>query len=364
MTLLQLTKKVVEVSLPSMSFLKKKISYRLSVSTIFFFAFFVSIIMGSIQTVFATDPTDPATCATAGGVCEDAYTFGVSRSCSAGTKQGMCHVATASENSSSSQQCCVGAIPGACAAPNSCATPQGGDCPSGRLVESGSCDAGKLCCTPSAPASCPGTCRPLSPGCGATETSSGGTCSSGICCISSATGGASAPISFKNPLKFDTVEGVLGSILGTLRGIIVVLALVFIVIGAILYITSAGNDERMKTAKGAITASMIGLALGIAAPSFLKQIGDILKWGDVTNSLPAETRTLTEIALSVLQFLLSIVGILGIIMLVIGGLAYLTSAGNEERADSGKKIVTYAIIGIAVALAALIAVTQIATLFV
>ncbi|MEI8096909.1 MAG: hypothetical protein WCG73_02290, partial [Candidatus Moraniibacteriota bacterium] len=92
-------------------------------------------------------------------------------------------------------------------------------------------------------------------------------------------------------------------------------------------------------------------------------IGDILGWG-VPAGPAATAKTLSAIALSALQFLLSVVGILGIIMLVVGGLTYITSAGNEERSQSGKKIVTYAIIGIAIALASLVVVTQIAGLFV
>ncbi|MFZ2187071.1 MAG: pilin [Candidatus Moraniibacteriota bacterium] len=177
-----------------------------------------------------------------------------------------------------------------------------------------------------------------------------------------ASGSASQSIAFTNPLRFDTVEGVLGSLLGALQGIIVVLALVFIVIGAVLYITSAGNDSRMKLAKGAITAAMIGLAIGIAAPSFLKEISSILGWNAMDSSL-AGAKTLSAIALNVLNFLLSLVGVLGIIMLVIGGIMYLTAAGDEDRIDTGKDIVKYAIIGIVVALAALIIVTQIANLF-
>jgi len=217
----------------------------------------------------------------------------------------------------------------------------------------------------SSSSACTGTGETCRSTCRAGETSTAVCTSSGLkCCVAAGTAGTSTLISFSNPLAFGTVEGVLGSLLGELRGIIVVLSLVFIVIGAVFYIFSAGDDGRMKTAKGAITASMIGLAIGIAAPSFLKQIGDILGWGAVNNSLPANTKTLTEIALSTLQFLLSIVGILGIIMLVIGGLAYITAGGDEDRSKTGKKIVTYAIIGIAVALASLIIVTQIAKLFV
>ncbi|MGK2849079.1 MAG: hypothetical protein ACSLEX_03360 [Minisyncoccota bacterium] len=171
-------------------------------------------------------------------------------------------------------------------------------------------------------------------------------------------------INFANPLQYDTVEGVLGSVLGTIQAIIVVLSLVFIVIGAVLYITSAGNDKRMETAKSAITASMIGLALGLAAPSFLKEIGMVLGWGEVDGSAVGGARTLSEIAMSVLQFLLSVVGVLAIIMMVVGGIIYLTSAGDDSRIETGKKIVLYSVIGIAVALASLVIVTQIATFFV
>jgi len=191
-----------------------------------------------------------------------------------------------------------------------------------------------------------------------------------VCCSANTVAAANILVNdvtttVKNPLAFSTVEGVLGSVLSTLQAIIVVLALISIVIGGILYVTSAGDDERMKTAKGAITAAAIGLALGLAAPSFLKQIGDILGWGPVVpGAVVTGAKSLSAIALSALQFLLSIVGVLGIIMLVIGGLTYLTSAGNEEQSESGKKIVTYAIIGIAIALASLIAVTQIVGLFV
>ena len=209
-----------------------------------------------------------------------------------------------------------------------------------------------------------GTCRLGS--CSSGETPSGACTgvSGGTCCKVSNTNSNSTPITFTNPLKYDTVEGVLDSILDTLRNIIVILSLVFIVIGAILYITSAGNDKQMTMAKGAITAAMIGLAIGLAAPSFLKEIGTVLGWdASVNQDALVGAKTLSQIARNVLDFLLSIVGVLAIIMLVVGGIMYLTAAGNEDQLDSGKKIVKYSIIGIAVALASLVIVSQIATFF-
>jgi hypothetical protein len=175
-----------------------------------------------------------------------------------------------------------------------------------------------------------------------------------------------AQTAYVNPLQFgDTGDlgQVLGSVLSAMQGIIVVLGIIFIIIGALIYITSGGNESRMTLGKTAITAALIGLALGIAAPSFLKEIAGVLGWGAIDAAIVAAP-TLSSLALKVLNFLLSIIGVLAIIMLVIGGLIYLTAAGDENKAETGKKIVTYAVVGVSVALAALVITTQVASLFV
>lgn len=194
-----------------------------------------------------------------------------------------------------------------------------------------------------------------------------GACNNGIgvCCL--AASGVPTPvlsvISVKNPLAFNTVEGLLNSILGFLQGAIAILSLIMIVIGALVYMTAAGDEKKVSTGKAIITAALVGLALAIAAPSFLKEIGTILDWGGVDGSAVTGAKTLAQIATSVLNFLLSVVGVIGIIMMVVGGLMYLTAAGDEDRIKTGKSITVYSIIGIAIALAALVLVTQIATLF-
>jgi hypothetical protein len=172
------------------------------------------------------------------------------------------------------------------------------------------------------------------------------------------------PILFQNPLKFNNIPDLLTTLLSSLLGLIVTLALIMLVIGAFLYITSAGDEGRMETGKKTILAALIGLALGIAAPAFLREIGSILGW--TTSDIPAgvgTSLTLIEIASRILSFLLTIIGILAIIMLIIGGIMYLTAAGNEDQIDRGKKIVKYSLIGITIALAALVLVRQVAGFF-
>ena len=182
---------------------------------------------------------------------------------------------------------------------------------------------------------------------------------------SGGTAGTTVNISLVNPLKYNTVQQVLMALLYALQGVIVVLSLVFIVIGAVLYITSGGNQGRVTMAKTAITAALIGLAIGILAPTFLKEIATVLGW-NATAPLPSEVssaRSAADILLSVLNFLLGIVGILSIIMLVVGGVMFLTAAGSQDRITTGKKIVTYALLGVVVALASLVIVRQLAAFF-
>jgi hypothetical protein len=154
------------------------------------------------------------------------------------------------------------------------------------------------------------------------------------------------------------VNQFLTMVLGSLQGIIAILSVIFIVIGGIMYITSAGNETAITRAKSTITAALVGLAIALAAPSFLSEIMTILG----SNVPGPAAPTLRSIALRTLSFLLSVVGIIGIIGLVIGGYSYVTAYGNEKKIDTAKTIIKYSLIGIVVALAAVILVRQVATI--
>lgn len=188
--------------------------------------------------------------------------------------------------------------------------------------------------------------------------STGGTTESATSTTSAVT------INVSNPLKYDTVEGVLTSIMGGIKGIVVTLALLMIVIGAVMYVLSAGNPDRIKTAKSIILAALVGLAIVIAAPAFLREISVLLGWDNAPAIEGGTTLTLTQIARNILNFLLSIIGVLALIMLVISGIMYLTSAGNETRMKTAKSIFVASLIGIAVAMGSLVLVTAVAQFFV
>lgn len=184
-----------------------------------------------------------------------------------------------------------------------------------------------------------------------------------LAATSSASSTCSGTTQFCNPLKFDSVEGFLTNILVTIRQIIVLLALVFMVIGAFIYVTSAGEKDNIEKAKKTMTSAMIGLALGIAAPSFLKEIGSILGWSGTNNAAVAAAPTLSTIATNVLNFLLSTLGIVALVMMIIGATMYVTAAGDEDRVDTGKNIFKYSLIGVLLAMGSMVLLRQIAVFF-
>ncbi|TSC94669.1 MAG: Uncharacterized protein CEN87_390 [Parcubacteria group bacterium Licking1014_1] len=62
--------------------------------------------------------------------------------------------------------------------------------------------------------------------------------------------------------------------------------------------------------------------------------------------------SISELLTKIFTAVAGLVGILSVIMLIIAGILFVTSAGNPERVGSAKKAFFYAIIGIIVALAA------------
>jgi hypothetical protein len=82
----------------------------------------------------------------------------------------------------------------------------------------------------------------------------------------------------------------------------------------------------------------------------------------VTGSITNAPR-ITYILWNVLQFLLSIVGIVAIIGLVASGIIYLTSGGDEKKVSFAKRAALASVIGIAIALGALVIISQLSEFF-
>jgi hypothetical protein len=171
-------------------------------------------------------------------------------------------------------------------------------------------------------------------------------------------------ISFSNPIGTDEITSLFQSIIQRIQSIVAILVILFLILSGIFYLTSAGNEKRINLAKEAFVASLVGFTLVLAAPSFLKQIKEIIFPN--SDSIPTnldQAPSLSQIIQETLSFLLSIFGVLAIISFIISAFIYLSSLGNSQRAEQAKKSLTYSIIGVAISLGSLILVRQILAWF-
>lgn len=215
----------------------------------------------------------------------------------------------------------------------------------GSIISGGQCtDTAYVCCKAGSSTTTPPASQTTAP---ATNTASSG-----------------SDIPFPNPIKCETMSCFFGNILNALLGVVAFIALIFIIIGAVMYMLSAGDEQAMKRAKKTVTAAVAGFAIAAAAPTFLRTIKDILggAGGADADAMLNQAYTLKDIAIKVLNLLLSVTGIIAIIGLIVGAIFYLTSYGDEDRMEKGKKILVASIIGIIVAFSALVIVRQVAGL--
>jgi len=59
-------------------------------------------------------------------------------------------------------------------------------------------------------------------------------------------------------------------------------------------------------------------------------------------------RSLPEFVGTIIKWVIGIIGVVLVALFVYGGVVYATSAGNEDRIETGKKIMMYAVIGVAI----------------
>lgn len=65
----------------------------------------------------------------------------------------------------------------------------------------------------------------------------------------------------------------------------------------------------------------------------------------------------TIIVYIITRILLPLTGLVSLIFIIIGGFRYITSAGNDEAAESGKKMVTNAVIGMIIVIVSYVIIT-------
>ena len=167
---------------------------------------------------------------------------------------------------------------------------------------------------------------------------------------------------YQPPLNVTSFTGLISHFLAGLQAIIGWLAVIMIVIGGIVYITSAGKSSQLELGKKILTFALLGFAIAVAAPSILKEIMALAGNGSGTSnggSVIAQATDVRVILMKILDFIITLVGIIATIGFVISGFNFIAAGGDSGRADKARKGLMYSIIGVVVAGTALIVIRQV-----
>ena len=98
--------------------------------------------------------------------------------------------------------------------------------------------------------------------------------------------------------------------------------------------------------KKAIILSLF-LTLFFAASALAQ---NVVPWNNGTFENPSTLNSVETVTAAITNWILGIAAGIVILFLIIGGLYYITAAGDEKQMGEGKKIVNYAVIGLIVIL--------------
>lgn len=76
---------------------------------------------------------------------------------------------------------------------------------------------------------------------------------------------------------------------------------------------------------------------------------------------PAPGATVSTYIISITDWVLNITGAIAVLFIIWGGILYVTSSGNKDRADQAKQTLTYAVIGLIVVVLSKVIVSLVTT---
>lgn len=103
-----------------------------------------------------------------------------------------------------------------------------------------------------------------------------------------------------------------------------------------------------------IFAGLLSLVLAVSAVfadhTFAASLIDTTDNPDIISGATGGESSIKELVKTMLNFGLSFLGFVATVMVIYGGILYVTSAGNDENVGKAKKILLYAVVGIVIIL--------------
>ena len=130
------------------------------------------------------------------------------------------------------------------------------------------------------------------------------------------------------------------------------IAVFMLISSALTLLTSGSNEENVTKAKSGLTWSAVGLVLMIIADNVVNNV----LFNVSRNTLPGTSGSQASISVArgldeivgFTNYALILVGPVLVLLVLAGGVLYVTSGGDEERTGRAKKIIISALIGMVI----------------
>jgi hypothetical protein len=117
--------------------------------------------------------------------------------------------------------------------------------------------------------------------------------------------------------------------------------------------TGGASPEAIKAGKRRMTMALSSIALLVMGRVVLQLIGITSgSFLGVPVSTGFNKDTIPAIISAITQYVFFAGGVLSIAMIIYGGFVMITSAGNPQRIQSARRVIMYAVIGLAVMVSA------------
>lgn len=130
------------------------------------------------------------------------------------------------------------------------------------------------------------------------------------------------------------------------------IAVLMIVRNGMRMITMGSSDEKMGMDKKNLAYSALGLILIVVADNVISNVFyklDLTRYPSVGGAAPGiDTARGVEEIVGVTNLIVTIVGPLAVLMLLAGGVMYMTAAGKEEQMTKAKKLIVVTLVGIVI----------------
>jgi len=158
-----------------------------------------------------------------------------------------------------------------------------------------------------------------------------------------------------SPIAGTTVVDIVFNAFSGFAGLFALLAMGFMIISGFKMVVAAGNEEALTTAKRGVTWSAAAMFIAIFTFAMISGVHNILGGSSVDhlanpNALisPTNDTTFDGVFRTVILRLLAFTGLTAVLAIVYGGIRLVTSHGNEEQVAAGKRIITWAVVGLVV----------------